>query len=178
MTTMTVALDGVDDLVRRLNQIAGQLDGPGLQAMLANIGETVVSQTKERFRSETGPDGNRWRISRRAAAEGGQTLTDTARLKQSINKRLRPGSVEIGTNTTYAAVHQFGFSGTVNISSHSRVITQAFGQQLESARTVQVMAHSRRMRIVARPFLGLSPANETELLNEMNRFVEEYLEAH
>ena len=175
MVSMTVKVDGAKDLTRRLNELSGHLDGPGLQAMLANIGESVVTQTKERFRAEKGPDGQKWQTSRRAAEEGGQILTDTARLKQSINKRLRPGLVEIGTNVEYAAVHQLGFFGLVNVPAHQRVIHQAFGRGLKSPVTVQVRAHSRKMKTIARPFLGLSPANEKELLAEMSRFVARWM---
>ena len=175
MVTLTVALDGTDSLLRRLNELSGSLDGPGLQAMLANVGESVVTQTKERFREQKRPDGGKWPKSRRAREEGGQTLTDRARLKHSIHKRLRPGIVEIGTNVEYAAIHQFGFAGQVNIGAHQRIIHQAFGRKLKFPVAVNVKAHSVCQEMPARPFLGISPANEKELLTEMNRFIARYL---
>jgi phage gpG-like protein len=61
--------------------------------------------------------------------------------------------VKIGSfNVPYAAVHEFGFRGTVQVPAHSRRMTQAFGRPVDP-RQVAVQAHSMRMNIRARPYL-------------------------
>jgi phage gpG-like protein len=53
----------------------------------------------------------------------------------------------VGTNVEYAAAQEFGFTGTVQVSAHKRTITEAFGEPLDSPKTVTVQAHTRRMDI-------------------------------
>ena len=78
------------------------------QALSANLGEAMVASTRQRFRDEEGPDGESWVKSRRAEEEGGQTLTDKGRLKNSIGYEATPDSVAWGTNAEYASTHQGG----------------------------------------------------------------------
>lgn len=61
-----------------------------------------------------------------------------------------------GTRTPYAAVHEEGFIGRVQVPRHTRTIVQAFGRPLASKKTVTVAAHQRFMTIPARPFMGPS----------------------
>ena len=53
----------------------------------------------------------------------------TRRLRDSIVQEVEssPGVVKgrVGTNVKYAAYHEFGFHGTVNVQAHSRVMRQA-----------------------------------------------------
>lgn len=125
---------------------------------LSQIGEALAETTRQRFDSSTAPDGSRWQPNARATIEGflarrsGGTskrtgkitakgasavmnkrpLVETGGLADSINWRLIPGGVAIGTNrfagewSVGAAVHQFG---------------------------------STNGRIPARPFLGISAAD-------------------
>ena len=84
-----------------------------LAPALLDIGEHIVSQARMHFREETGPDRVPWQESARAREEEGQTLTLTARLKNSITADVTDDSVIVGTNVAYAAAHQMGFSGRV-----------------------------------------------------------------
>ena len=70
------------------------------------IGELVKLSIKRNFEAEGRP--KRWPKSARAKAEGGQTLSDTGRLRNSFTHRAGPFAVEIGTNVQYAAIHHFG----------------------------------------------------------------------
>lgn len=76
--------------------------------MTQAMGEALVASTKGRFKSETGPDGNKWKPSIRAELEGGKTLTDTAVLRNSIGYEATRTHVAVGTNVVYAAIHQLG----------------------------------------------------------------------
>lgn len=83
----------------------GDLDALALNK---KIGEALVSSTKERFEDEKSPSGKAWKKSYRAASSGGQTLSDSGTLKNSIGYHATANSVEVGTNIKYAKVHQEG----------------------------------------------------------------------
>ena len=104
---LKVDLEGLPGLEKRLNALAA-FGETGRKTLLADIGEEIVSQTLEHFQTETGPDGAAWKKSQRAAAQGGLTLTDTARLRTSIKRNLGADFVEVGTNVIYGAIHQLG----------------------------------------------------------------------
>ncbi|CAH8249895.1 phage virion morphogenesis protein [Paenibacillus melissococcoides] len=48
------------------------------------LAEALRTSTLERFKEQKGPDGKAWSTSIRASQENGSTLTDSARLKNSI----------------------------------------------------------------------------------------------
>jgi len=77
-------------------------------------------------------------------------LVDTGSLLNSIRFRLfQKGTisgVKVGSyGIPYAAVHEFGFDGSVKISSHER--------RTPSGGVTNVTAHQRMMQIRARPYL-------------------------
>ena len=65
----------------------------------------------------------------------------------------------VGTNASYAAVHEFGHSGSVNVPAHMRMQTMAFGKRM-AAKQVMVKAHPMKQNIPERSFLR-STLNET-----------------
>ena len=73
--------------------------------------------------------------------------------------------VEIGSSVPYAATHEMGFSGSVNVPAHSRVITQAFGRSIP-ATEVFVRSHVRTMNIPARPYLSPAIEKQDKYLND------------
>ncbi len=79
------------------------------EELMAGIGETFVSSTKERFEQGVDPDGETWTPSQRVEKSGGQTLVKETDLKKSINYEASPSTVAVGTsNKVYGAIHQFG----------------------------------------------------------------------
>lgn len=78
------------------------------QDLMDTIGETFVSSTQQRFQDGIGPDGKKWQQSKRAAAEGGQTLVKSAQLRNSISYEASPQMVCVGSNKIYARIHQLG----------------------------------------------------------------------
>lgn len=72
-----------------------------------------------------------------------------AALRESGVVGVRVGSFGV----PYAAVHEFGFKGVVNVPSHKRTITRAFGRPIRP-QTVSVRQHSKRMNIRKRSYLG------------------------
>lgn len=77
-----------------------------LTPLLQDIRERMLLSIRMNFREGGRPI--RWRPSRRAIAQNGQTLVDTGRLQNSMTGRIEGHSIVIGTNVEYAAQHQFG----------------------------------------------------------------------
>lgn len=90
----------------------------------------------------------------------GQVLKNrTGTLRRSINYRIDEGTEKIsgivGTNKEYAAVHEYGFQGTVQVKQHMRMQRQAWGRPI-SPREVLVRAHTAKMNLPERSFLRSS----------------------
>lgn len=73
-----------------------------LSPVMRNIGEIIIRSVEKNFASEGRP--RTWDKSKR----GGQTLSDTGRLRHSFTVKAYSDHAEVGTNVTYAAFHQFG----------------------------------------------------------------------
>jgi phage virion morphogenesis protein len=143
-----------------------------LRPALRQVGELLVASVKKNFELGGRPA---WRPSRRARTEGGQTLVDRATLRNSIQvRRVDATSVAIGTNVRYAAAHQFGVSGPVQIPAHVRRVKSRDVYQTRwvwskgsdkvrnkkeriASGVAMVRAHQRTLRIPPRPFLAVQP---------------------
>ncbi len=81
-------------------------------------------------------------------------------LRASINYKIQNGYRAfygiVGTNKQYAAVHEYGFDGIVNVRSFLRMLVKAFGKQLLNPVQVTVGAHTRHMIMPERSFLRSS----------------------
>ena len=126
----------------------GDFDGLGLNK---KIGEVLVSSTKKRFEDETAPDGTKWPKSYRAAARGGQTLSDKGHLKNSIDYQASATKVEVGTNIKYAHVHQEGMEIKAKNAKSLRF------------RGVGGWVKKKKVTIPKRPFLGISDKDMEEI---------------
>lgn len=82
--------------------------GGRMRPLWERIGRVMKTSTQLRFRQQSGPGGTPWPKSWRAKNEGGQTLSLTRRLRNSITYDATETSVSVGTNVAYAAIHQFG----------------------------------------------------------------------
>jgi phage gpG-like protein len=81
----------------------------------------------------------------------GQVLkVQTGRLRRSINYKIGETGTgieaRVGTNVEYARIHEFGFSGTVNVREHMRKAKKAY----------TVKAHTRRVNLPERSFMRSS----------------------
>ena len=80
----------------------------------------------------------------------------TGRLRRSIHPEwdFKPGHMgaTVGTNVEYAAIHEYGFKGTVQVKSFQREMTKAFGRPI-APKQVTVSAHSRNINMPGRSFL-------------------------
>ncbi len=70
------------------------------------IGQIVRNSIIKNFMEGGRP--TKWKLSKRAIKQSGQTLLHTGRLRDSINSKAFANRAEVGTNVIYAAIHQFG----------------------------------------------------------------------
>lgn len=138
------------DLAERLERLATVVSDIG--PMLDEMGAAMVTGTQRRFELGMDPDGSPWLPSRRAREEGGQTLLMDGHLRDSITHNVEDESVVIGSDSPYAAIHQFG--GEIRPKRGKSLVFQAG----------KGMVFVRKVTIPARPFLGLSDSDAEILL--------------
>lgn len=117
------------------------------------IGEFLTESTKDRFKSEEGPEGKKWEPSYRAQSSGGKTLTKNATLKNSITYRESSKNVDVGTNIIYAAVHQKGKKIKAKDANYLKF------------KVGDTWVQKKSVEIPARPFLGISDEDRKEIQN-------------
>ena len=168
MARISVEVD--DARVRAaMRRLVGRLANPA--PALDEIGSRLVTSTVRRFELERSPTGQPWRKSLRAKRQGGQTLTDTARLRQSITHRVTDDAVEVGTNVEYAAIHQLGGKTRARTIRPRRRKALSFlvgGRRV----TVRSVRHPGST-IPARPFLGLDDGDRAAIERIVERYIAE-----
>jgi phage gpG-like protein len=134
--------------------------------LMDRLGQAAVSDMQERFDTETTPGGARWTPSIRAREEGGKTLTQSARLRQSLTHNVMGRDrVEAGTNVIYAGVHNQG--ATIRAKSGGKLTFRLPGG-LGFRSVDQVI-------IPQREFIGISDDGEEELISQAEDFLAEVL---
>lgn len=156
-----------------------------------NVGEQIQFSVIERFQSETAPDGTPWtplrpatiasRLRRKKSAQG--ILRDSGAMRTAITHEVAGDGVRIGvaSGIAYGAIHQFG--GTIDMPARAGKIFRrqfadgSFGRRFAKrknktsvATDVQVGAH--QITIPARPFLGLSPQDEADIIEIARRWLD------
>lgn len=173
-TSLTLAVEQLDidaplAVLRAIERRA--LD---LTDVMDEIGGALATNTRVRFERGIGPDGLPWLPSARALDEGGQTLVDTGRLRDSITHAADAASVAVGTNLVYAGIHQFG--GDIAMPERTQTIYRRLDDVAEAGRATPfvkrrhagiatdhtVGAHTVTMP--ARPFLGIDADDEAEIV--------------
>lgn len=82
--------------------------------LMPRIGEYMQRSTQDRFKSQTGPDGDRWEVLKPRTLERkkhnrDKILTQSGYLRHHIHDQVTaPGRVEVFSDRVYAATHQFG----------------------------------------------------------------------
>lgn len=156
-----------------------------LPVMLAN---EAVNFSKDNFRKQgfQADTLQPWkqRSSNAIRNKGRAILTDSGRLKRSIRVISVSGlSAKFGsTGVPYAAAHNYGFKGTVNVKSYKRskigtvkVSTGKSGQPFKNKKTIvgvgTVKAHQRKMNLPQRRFLGYSIFLQRQLQRKAAVFI-------
>ena len=147
---------------RQLEGAAQYLDAMAARArdmtpLMDAVGLYLVGATIENFEQESAPGGQPWKPSLRARVRGGQTLSDTGRLKSSITHHDTAHEVIVGTNVIYAAIHQFG-GVIVPVSADALHFVLANGFRVTT----------QRVEMPARPYLGIA-GEEIEEITDLAR---------
>lgn len=148
-------------LLRQLKRLS-EVDVKGINRSLA---EGIRTSTIARFRTEKDPEGKKWKDSIRAIEEGGKTLTKTSALKHSIRARASAEGFAVGTNDIRAATLQFGDERTIR-ARRGPVLRFKIGERWISAKQVHI-------KIVSRPFLGISEEDQQEITKELEGALKE-----
>jgi phage virion morphogenesis protein len=116
--------------------------------VMRDIGEILVASTKQRFQTETDPEGRAWAPNSpvtRARKRNPHILTESGMLGDSIRYMLKDGGkgVSIGSNRVYAAMMQLG--------GKKAMFPHLWGD------------------IPARPYLGVSHQDSVDLLEAFRR---------
>lgn len=143
------------------------------------IGAYGVFSTQRRFEREAGPDGKPWaRLSPRTAKRRkdgyAHILRQSGRLKDSITYAVARDSVRWGSHQPYASIHQLG--GTIEMPGRTQTLTFKRTRQkgggfisrfakmaAKGSHTKEVAIGPYKVRIPARPFLGLDEADKSEI---------------
>ena len=152
-----------DTLSPALIALANTMDD--MSPVMQDIGEYLLKSTRERFPKGEAPDGSKWapkspitlaaygaRKSNRVDAR--PLFGPTGLLSQQFSYTAAPDSVEWGSNRIYAAVMQSG-AGKGAFGTTSRGSPIPWGN------------------IPARPYLGVSDEDETQLV----RIISDYLQS-
>lgn len=148
MSGISIIVD-VDGLLpgEMLARLADGLDDT-LQLM-TDIGAVLESSTRERIEdTKTSPDGKPWPENR----AGTSTLFETGRhLRDSVAFIAAPAELQVGASWEYAHVHQDG--AVIKPKDAARLHFMVGNRHV----------FARQVTIPARPFVGVSADDETEI---------------
>lgn len=141
-----------------------------LTPLMQQLGETVVQQTKDRFGTGRAPDGTPWApnspVTLARKKDTRPLFGPNNRLHEEFGLSVGADFAEISSVLPYAAVMQFG------------AVQGQFGARMGRTRkTDKVKAHDYFMLlpwgdIPARPFLGLSDQDRSDILAEISEAIE------
>lgn len=151
MAGKSITVDDADTLaaLQRLYEAAGNL-----LPVFKNIGEYETQVTKNRFITETDPDGVPWQDLNELYATTkkgpGKLRGETRRLSQIIYQAAND-NVEIGSGVIYARIHNEG--GVIRPKNASALVFSMGGQTFKL----------KSVTIPRRRFLGFSDADQVEI---------------
>ena len=105
--------------------------------------------------------GNKWKPSKYTQNKEGKSrhlLHKTGALRMSLKYTISKNVITFKSVLPYANVHNEGFKGTQSVNAYSRY-------NKKTGRITEVSAHSRRMNIPKRQFVGDAPALERLIEN-------------
>ncbi len=106
---MAEIIISIEKLKGRLEKLSKVLANK--KPLLRRIANTLQNVTEESFDKQTSPFGRRWKPNSPktlAGKRGNKVLIKSGHLSQSFTQKITGNSVRVGTNKTYAAIHQFG----------------------------------------------------------------------
>ena len=170
---------------RKLRALVALMDRK--RPFFEDVGNLLVASVGRRFRAQRAPDGTPWTPLKpatiKARAKRGRSkiaiLRETGRLAGSINYQASDDDVRIGSPDERAAIHQLG--GTIDRPARAAKIYRLKGKDGTVGRRfvkkkaanhvtdVQIGAHG--ISIPARPFLGISAEDQTDIMAAADRWL-------
>lgn len=163
-----VVITGPDTLAR----IDSAMDNTA--PLLARIGEYLQDSSRDRFKSQSGPDGTAWqplqpRYQRRKKQNKDKILTLRGYLHGQIHWQPDgDDAVRVGSNSKYGAIHQFG--GTIQKPARKSTVhfgagkaKHLFVKRKKAKRSMQVSIGAHQVNMPARPFLGVNAGDQQEI---------------
>ncbi|MFT4190847.1 MAG: phage virion morphogenesis protein [Comamonas sp.] len=155
-----------------LDRLDAALASP--RPLMGQIGEAILlPSTKDRFSSQTGPDGQAWApLSRRYAKRKKYNKDKVLTLRGYLRGQMRwqpdgDDAVRVGSNRVYARIHQLG--GEIERKERSvqlyfrknakGVVGRLFVKKKAANLTKTATVGAHTVTVPARPFLGLSAAD-------------------
>ena len=157
----SIRIEGDTRAMLRKIRSFSEIDKKSINAALA---EGVRESTLERFKQSKDPNGKKWKTSIRASSENGKTLIQSSQLRNSINSVSDATGFAVGTNAKHAATHQFGEPGRTIRARKKKALRFMVDGKWVSKKQV-------RIRIHARPFLGLSDEDMREIKATVEDFI-------
>jgi len=136
-----------------------------LTPAMAVIGNQVVGSVIENFETGRSPEGQPWKPSTRARKHGGQTLVDSAALKNSIGMEPSSNRVVIYASREYARIHQEG--GVIKIGARQQTLNfrtyksgprrgrTLFAKAGKASHSILANVGAHQITMPARPYLGV-----------------------
>jgi phage virion morphogenesis protein len=149
MLDVTVDLSQVGKALEELHRRLGDLTTP-----FNDIAEYLHQSTDDRFKQKVAPDGSPWAplsAVTLARKKGTGILREKGTLQDTLRHQVTSTELAFGTDRPYGAVHQFGQKKGASGSSKGRAIP--WGD------------------IPARPYLGLSSDDETEVVHIIHDYL-------
>ena len=142
--------------------------------LLARIGEYLQDSSRERFKSQSGPDGTAWqplqpRYQRRKKQNKDKILTLRGYLRGYIHWQPDgDDAVRVGTNAKYGGIHQFG--GTIQQPARQSTVhfgagkaKHLFVKQKKAKRSMAVRVGAHQVNMPARPYLGVNAGDQEQI---------------
>lgn len=162
-----IRIEITDDPVKKaLTALAGKVRN--LSPVMKIIGEYMLRSTEDRFKRQgPAPGGTPWaplKPSTLRQKKHNKILTESGRMRGSIRYRLEGSdTVAIGTNVPHAATHQLG--------GPARIITARLKKALFWPGARHPVKSVKHPGIPARPFLGVSKEDSTNIVGIINRYL-------
>lgn len=175
---LDVTID-VSNVGKALDELAERLGD--MRVPLLDIGEYLQQSTDSRVRKQVGPDGSPWApLSPRTLAKkkGNKVLRESGALLDTLRGQVSGDELQFGTDRPYGAIHQFG--GKIEHAARSQrvyfkekggVVGNRFVKKRQSNFAQWVSHGARTVEMPARPYLGLSTEDETELLEIVGAYL-------
>lgn len=187
MTGFSIRIEIDEEEARRnLNELLARMSNP--RPFYEAAGNILVRSVGENFQRQSAPDGTPWMPLRpatiRARHRRGRSaiaiLRETGILAGSIFHQVDDDGVRVGSPVEYAAIHQFG--GTIDMPARAGKIYRrqfadgSFGRRFAKRKNktsvaTEVAIGAHQITIPARPFLGIGPDDETDIIAAARRWL-------